>query len=400
MVQLNDGPSRGMPMSQRVSSLILQLVALAVLSQSSAEVHAFQIGVLGTRLESRLTREPDSSLARVAGYLGVLIKRPVHEEITQIAFDCPANVNALETDEACADPNIGYADPFILYGVRWNDLPPFRLNPDQGATCRKFGLRDLPACNVSQTVRFSTQPDCWVCLFRDAQKVAKSKNITGCAKGPSYVPGTLMTRSHFGDLQFLHAMANAEGVGPAETRGKVMDWLKFAWMVFEGRLSPETPLKTIEIPTIREHFGCSEWTISDLYVLGQKDTLTKRLRDVAFGSVVHTIQDSFAEGHVERESAPLGEVCPGGARRPGRIVEFHAYARQDATKHDQYDTRHAMARAAATAESDAIEMTRQLFRFWHQNSSWADVQPFLECVFELSRYSRASSSGAQFQPST
>lgn len=34
-----------------------------------------------------------------------------------------------------------------------------------------------------------------------------------------------MTRSHYGDLQFLHAMASEEGIHPGATRAKILDWL-------------------------------------------------------------------------------------------------------------------------------------------------------------------------------
>ena len=85
----------------RAIALIGPLLGAAMLAFAH-EVNAFQIGVLGTHLEARLTNEPDASLARAAGRLGVLLKRPVHEEITQIAFDCPVDMTSITVDEACA----------------------------------------------------------------------------------------------------------------------------------------------------------------------------------------------------------------------------------------------------------------------------------------------------------
>jgi len=97
--------------------------------------------------------------------------------------------------------------PYVIYGVRWNDLPPFKLLPDEG-NCTYLGK----SCIVSQTIRFSTQPLCWYCLFKDAEKKAQIKPIVGCSKAQGTFHGNVMTRSHFGDLQFLHAMASEKGV--------------------------------------------------------------------------------------------------------------------------------------------------------------------------------------------
>ena len=371
------------------------LVTVCLILTSPA--FGFQIAPTGSKLEARLTNEPDSSLIRAAGRLGKLIKRPVHEEITQIGFDCPVQLDGLRNDVVCAGSDAGYAEAFVIYGVRWNDMPPFRLSPGQGSKCRKYGFLASPACNASQTVRFSTQPDCWLCLFSDAEKVAQTMHIAGCETGESYVQGTLMTRSHFGDLQFLHAMANTEGIPAAETQAKLLDWAQFAWRVFDGDFGPDTFLRDIDIPTIKQHFGCSSWTVSDIYILGAKNLLIKHLSDIAFGSIVHTVQDSFAEGHVERGPALSDDTCPGvtSATRPGPIIEFHAYAQQDGRKHDLRDERGAMVEAAQSYD-DAIAATQQLASYWSENKKWAEVKPFFECIFALDPGNRPSSAGKGF----
>jgi len=363
-----------------------------------ADGTAFQIGPLGPKLEAKLTNETESSLARASRTLGLLVKKPVHEEITQIGFDCPVDLTNIFNDDTCAGSDVGFAHPFIMHGVRWNDVPPFRLNAGQGAQCKKYGFISAPACNAEQTVRFSTQPDCWLCLFFDEQKAASTKKISGCQTGAEYVRGTLMTRSHFGDLQFLHSMANAEGVSAPETRQKILDWVQFAWMVFDGDFGPETKLKDITIPTIAEHFGCSDWTVSDIYILGRKDTLIRRLPDIAFGSILHTVQDSFAAGHTARGIAPLGSVCADTAllRAPGPIVEFHAYGQQDGSKHDEQDAREAMASSAADV-SGAIAATRALFELWNANAKWTYAKSTIHCIFSLADDHKESSAGDQFR---
>lgn len=372
--------------------------ALCLLLAASSTT-AFQIAPLGSKFEARLTSESEFRLAAVAGRLGKLVKGPVHEEITQLGFGCPVERDQLLVDDACRGGDAGFVNPFIIYGVRWNDLPPFRLNPGQGAKCRKLLSLNQAACNVEQTVRFSTQPECWYCLFKEAEAKAATKKLTGCEKGAEYEQGTLMTRSHFGDLQFLHAMANEEGTAPDETRRKVLDWIQFAWGVFSKQVSPDTLLRTIDIPTIRQHFGCSEWSVSDIYILGRTEKLRSRIDDIAFGSVLHAVQDSFAAAHVTRETAVRGEKCAAAPAydRPGRIVEFHTYGAQDGAKHDEGDHRSAMATGARDRWPDAVEATKQLFELYNANAPWETARPYLECLFDLSAASRPASPGEAFR---
>lgn len=312
---------------------LCRLVAVLWLATIGPVTYAYQIAPLGSKFEARLTSEKESRLAKIAGSLGILIKVPVHEEITQLGFGCPVDRGDLYNDDSCKGGDTGFANHFIIYGVRWNDLPPFRLSPGQGARCKKLGVLDVPACNTEQTIRFSTQPDCWYCLFQEAARKADTRKMTGCEKGEQFEQGTLMTRSHFGDLQFLHSMARDDGVLPQITQRKILDWLQFAWQVFAGEIRPDALLRTVSIPTITEHFGCSDWTVSDIYILGRQDRLLRRLSDIAFGSVLHTVQDSFAAAHASREPTSLSEKCPTGPHlpRPGKIVEFHPMARRMGT---------------------------------------------------------------------
>jgi hypothetical protein len=375
--------------------IAVRIAAVTALLLCPLATYAFQVAPLGSAFEARLTNETESSLARVAGRLGILLKKPVHEEIIQLGFGCPVAEIDLRSNNDCRGGDAGFASHFVIYGVRWNDLPPFRLNEGQGTRCKKFAS-STPACNATQTVRFSTQPECWYCLFKEAAEVANTKKITGCERGAEFVQGTLMTRSHFGDLQFLHAMSRDEGTAPEATRRKILQWIEFAWRVFTKEIRPDTLLNSVEIPTIREHFGCSQWTVADIYVLGRGQWLLPKLSDIAFGSVVHTVEDSFAAAHTTREPAELHAICPTNPPlpRPGRIVEFHTYGSQDSEKHDHGDSREAMAESSSGSLPDIVEVARQLYEFWDSNASWERVQPYFECVFDLSADSRNSSPGA------
>jgi len=329
----------------------------------------------------------------------------VHEELTRLAFGCPTGREELVDREDCARLDAGFGSEFVLYGVRWNDLPPFRLEGDEGRGCTKLGGIGS-ACRVDQTVRFSTQPDCWLCLFRDAKRrVTSGAAIRGCdgaarAAGARVVNGNLMTRSHFGDLQFLHAMAAADNAAAPQTRDEIVDWLRFAWSVAIRDLGPEVPLRTVDIPTVRARFGCSGWTVSDLYILGSKDRLLRFLDEVALGSALHTVQDSFAHGHVEREAPVPGARCSSAVpfSKPGPVVEFHSYRGQDGQLHDEADTRHAMVEQTMRAQStvpyaDVIEASMTLVDLWRRRAMWSEVKTYIDCVFGLSDHTRDSSPG-------
>ncbi len=365
----------------------------------SFQAGAFQIAPLGSKFEARLTKETDSHLGRIAGAVGVLVKEPVHEEITQLGFGCPVDRDKLVDDGSCRGGDAGYVNPFVIYGVRWNDLPPFRLNVGQGDKCKKYFFINQRACSSDQTVRFATQPDCWYCLFKEAERKATTKKITGCEKGPKYEQGNMMTRSHFGDLQFLHSMANEEGTAPELTRQKILDWIQFAWRVFTKEVAPNTLLRSLDIATIKEHFGCSEWTVADIYILGRTERLLSRIDDIAFGSILHTVQDSFAAAHVTRDTPVQGEQCSSSLKqhRPGRIVEFHTYGAQDGKKHDEGDYRSAMAIGSRDRWPDAVEATRVLFEFYNANATWETARPYVECLFELSPKNRPASPGEHFR---
>jgi len=363
----------------------------------------FQIAPLSSSWEERLTRESTIYRARVAASIGRLLKGPVHEEITQLAMGCAVGDSDLPSNTDCASPDLSFATQFVIYGVRWNDLPPFRLKPKEGSRCRKvFGIG--PACNVEQTIRFATQPDCWYCIFKAAERVASSgRRIVGCLprvheKGSRVLTANLLARSHYGDLQFLHAMAGQDGTDPTQTRQEMLGWLEFAWKVATKEIPAGQLLRDVDNSFIRERFYCSGWSVADLYVLGRQDTMLRFLHDIAFGSVLHTVQDSFAEGHVDREPSSEQEQCSAGLplARPGRIREFHSYAGQDGDKHDARDERIAMTGQVGGRVSDAVNVSRQLAGFYGDRTRWAQVEPYMRCVFELSNEARRSSPGAAF----
>ena len=207
-----------------------------------------------------------------------------------------------------------------------------------------------------------------------------------------------MTRSHFGDLQFLHSMADADGVPASETRSKILGWAEFAWRVAQGEYGADKQLKSIAIQTIQIHFGCTEWTVSDLYILGYNDKLRPRIQDIAFGSLLHTVQDSFAGGHVERVRPALNAKCENYPTSPafGQIVEFHTYGAQDSHKHDAADSRDVLILEARDGLPEAIVATAHLALLYNRGETWDTVSPYLECIYSMSDEAHQSSPGTGY----
>jgi hypothetical protein len=132
---------------------------------------------------------------------------------------------------------------------------------------------------------------------------------------------TTTARSHFGDLQFFHGMASADAEAPATTKGHMLEWARFLIKVAKGVIVTTTQLKDIaEVSALFPNQG--ELTVKELFGWGKGDYL--QIRQRAVGALFHMIQDSYAHGHVERNSA-------------GEITEFHAYGGQDEHKHGEYD---------------------------------------------------------------
>lgn len=132
---------------------------------------------------------------------------------------------------------------------------------------------------------------------------------------------TMTARSHFGDLQFFHGMASSDAEAPSTTKANMLNWARFLVKVAKGVITTTTKLK--DVPEVSGLFKSQgELTIKQLFGWGEGEYV--KIRQRAVGALFHMIQDSYAHGHVERDSA-------------GEITEFHAYGGQDEHKHGKYD---------------------------------------------------------------
>ncbi|KAK1448224.1 hypothetical protein CCUS01_11807 [Colletotrichum cuscutae] len=181
-------------------------------------------------------------------------------------------------------------------------------------------------------------------------------------------PSSLTQRSHFGDLQFLHAMAPQANEDPQDTKKSMLSC---------------TP----------SYF---------------KANISKR----AIGHCLHMVQDSFAVGHTLRHLSNPSDLDgkdgegyfrfkPGKFARLGPIITFHTYSGQS-SRHARYDESKQL-RSPRDLDSfnhiigarDAIDKSTKLINFYAQKTKWEDgVRDFFANeVFELD--SSATSSNPQ-----
>lgn len=337
------------------------LSALLFLVASEASSH--KLATKATEEERRLAGIKGSSASyletKLAQWSVAVFTEPVHEEITNRIYGCDGDI--------CKGSGTISAPAPVLAGVRWNDDPPFRMKKSE-----------LPSGCKPETIRFETQPTCWITLFNDAKR--------GAARGKRYGSGSAMLyRTHFGDLQFLHSMATQDGETAAETKAQVMDWLQFSWRTALGEYRLETRLADVPIPRIRDLFENSDWRLQELFTLGASGGLRQDVHLVAFGSLLHTLEDSYAEGHVNREESSGSVRCrigDGAVDAPGAIREFHAYNRQDHAAHSKADSR-ASFLVRYNEPGDVVEVGRAVLHAYRKRLPWDEVQPFFDCIFQL-----------------
>jgi hypothetical protein len=365
----------------RICRLLVVAGFLAGLANSA---WSFDLSPKGTRLDRDAVKAwapwLDGYLTAIANRGLPNFKHPVHEEITHRIYGCN-----YEGATICGDPDAQFATPYVIAGVRWNDDPPFQMKQDQakGTKCKTSYSDGRP-----MTIRFITQPICWADLFLAAkEQVNKDATKRFDAAHQSVLP----LRSHFGDLQFFHSMASSDNEDPAETRNKILAWAELTWGVVRGQYKLETWLKGIDVQVLQQFFDDSGWRMQDLFTLGDP-SLRPYVSDVAFGSLLHMIEDSFAAGHVDRMEPAQGAQCPGSLLpAPGPIREFHSYTRQSSRGHADADTREAFFNNRLTP--DVVDVGRTLVAMRQANREWADVRAYLMCVFDFAPGVRKASAG-------
>ena len=292
------------------------------------------------------------------GFLS-LFGSDVHERITRQAY------------EKAGVPLTGD----VIAGVRWNDNPPaVRLGPLAGA------------CDVR----------CWASMLRIDQTALEI-----VSRREQSIP-TL--RSHFGDMQFLHAMAVRSGEPARETREKAMRWAEFSYRVARGEIDGRANVFALRDAGSTMDAATRQWVSSLFRAPGKKlwrvqDVFLPKageLRLVAFGTFLHLVEDSYSASHVQRAAnryQPNG--CPSyDATDP--IVEFHTYVGQDTEKHAICDD--APDWLESPRAGSPVDVIADLVRGYAEGRDWPHAKAILEeKVFRMARGGPPSRPGACFE---
>lgn len=181
--------------------------------------------------------------------------------------------------------------------------------------------------------------------------MTQSGRSTYYGSGPFFVPaGEHLGRlSHYGRLQHLHFMTelkHGENASTADERvkatiEKALGWMEFTYRIATGAVAPSDPLTTemeasVQLPSIAVNHGVRNPGNVKVRTLFSRRGQTDKERDaitpdVAIGSMLHVIQDSFSPSHARRVDKMIGELTY------AVLADVENYAEQNADAHGSLD---------------------------------------------------------------
>lgn len=275
---------------------------------------------------------------------------PVHETITQQAL----------REVGLIGPRVSYTAPKAweyTRGTFWNDDPEcllFRAD-DQVSN---YSLRGTAQFGIAfQTIRRSLKEQ------------------------PPGLDARLLARSHYGDLQFLHAMACSDGEDARTTLNWILEWAEFTYRIAQRPECAKERLCDVTAGNLSRRFPTEQRSVAQVFGVHGEGRVGER----ALGSLLHLIQDSHAAGHTERHS-------------DGRILEFHSYINQDSGRHAEKDKFVEGKLESTPGALNAVKACVAVLQMYKRAAPWAELLILLrDSIFELSTHARTSSAGAQFQ---
>jgi hypothetical protein len=342
----------------------LRMFALCAALFAACAAFAFKLQAVGPSSDN----SPLGLVNRQAqGFLNQF-SSDVHERITRQAYEIAG---------------VKLADD-VIAGLRWNDNPPaVRI----GAL---FG-----GCNGSD-LEPAAGMECWTNMVRIDRMAWEALSRREKAIAP--------LRSHFGDMQFLHSMASHSGEPAAETRRNALRYAEFAYRVARGEIGPRANMFALRNAGTALEADTSAWA-SDLFSAPAKKLWTVQdiylprsgnLRLIAFGSLLHLVEDSYSAAHVRRRSSRVqANGCP-SYDADDAILQFHTYVGQDTEKHGLCDDAPDWLETARPGSP--VEVLAQIVRAYRDGSDWKVVKSILEeRVFRLADTVSAAHPGRCFE---
>ncbi len=343
----------------------------------------FKLVPVATPMEQKLPKYQatlDQMLARITTRGIGHFTFSVHQQITNRIYNCDADLDSQD----CLYPGKTWAPNSVLAGVEWNDNPPYQLSQSSG----------FPEC-VGETLRLPARKvQCWAKVFKDAETKAKQNVRFDDASGHA-----LIYRVHFGDLQFLHSMASKDNETADATRQRILMWAEFTYRFALGDFPVDAELRHIGISGMEVIFASKGWTPSQLFTLGDPTYRNEiDLRTFAFGSFLHVVEDSFANGHVDRNE-PTGGKCQGAGDmlQTGQIQQFRSYTHQNPDKHGAEDSPQAFNRNFLIQKPTVVDVGRMIRKHLDARAPWDEVRPYVECIFAIAPNAVDSGPGNNFE---
>ena len=216
--------------------------------------------------------------------------------------------------------DLSEAQQEVIRAVRFNDAPPVKL-------ANALMTFVTPSALLCGEVRVPENAGCWAMIMAHAGGLA----ATDPGNAQFSKSGNFLYRTHFGDMQFMHAMA-ARGEALAHTQERVLLWMRFTYQVAAGEIDTAARIDSLAPEFARDILaGFEDWTVAQFFEI-RSGTAPERIRRIALGALLHTLQDSFAHGHAEREAQAAGD-----AARFGAISAFLNYGCQSVEKHGEAD---------------------------------------------------------------
>jgi hypothetical protein len=262
---------------------------------------------------------------------------------------------------------ISHKTDALILGTWWNDDPLMYLWGSGGDF--RHGLDELRA------------------LFREIDDDYQG-GVSEC-----WIPKAqhLAWNSHFGSLQYLHFMTNGAEKNAEyrldKTLEKSLSWIKFAYSVATRTTPADAPLTAeteagLGLPSIAQNYCLRKPSNAKIRTLfarpsGDDALRDRRTPDVALGTILHIIQDSFSPAHTCRVDRMVN------GERVAVLKEVFNYNEQDHDVHARHDVFPDWLLSYAksgehTYANDPIKVGAWLLQAVDANTPWKDVETHLK----------------------
>lgn len=163
-----------------------------------------------------------------------------------------------------------------------------------------------------------------------------------------------------------------------------MSWAEFTYKVANKEISSlNKPISDL-FPALAPMFSANGFSVRSLLVPTKPKMTDDDVRLMAFGSLLHLVEDSFSQAHVSRHESVSGDVCRDlkDFSAPGKILAFHAYNHQDDALHGERDS-FDLAEKQASTKNNAVAAGRKLLEMHKAGKPWNDIAPFVACIFDV-----------------